>query len=181
MEGFLHQHWEGIQKQYLDSTHSRRSPRRWMRMLVLKTWMVSWDMWDTRNGIVHQNQATRQEQITAALDMEIRDIHAFGRNHLFLPPAATTFFSTNLEDILAQTDYQKKIWTRLGNRYLDNDKRRMAKNREAARMREWLVPGSSKGRRRVRNRTYNRGTLAPRAPGGEGTREPRTEPDESQD
>ena len=172
VEGCLHRQWEEIQSRYLQSIHSRRSPRRWTAQLIYKTWMVSWDMWDARNGVVHGNTNTRGEQLIAALDAEIRDIYNFGRNHNFLTLAARQFFSKNISEILQMSEHQKRVWRRLGDKHLDNDRKRMQRNREAARMREWLVPGSSRGRRRIRNRTYNHGPLEPGAPGGEGTREP---------
>ena len=123
-----------------------------MRLLVVKTWMVSWDMWDARNAQVHDNAETRRQQIGAVLDAEIRDIHDFGSNHHFLPRVARDFFATPLDDIMESTDYQKRIWNRLGNKYLENDTKRMQTNEEAAGLREWLIPGSSAGRQRVRHR-----------------------------
>ena len=116
--------------------------------------MVSWDMWDARNDRIHNNGKTRQKQIEAALDAEIREIHEFGRQNQFLPKIAKHFFETEIEDILKRMDYQKRIWRRLGERYLTNDEKRMARNPQARRLWEWLVPGSSKGRRKVRNRPY---------------------------
>ena len=172
-EGCIHKQWEGIQAKYLEETHSRRSPRRWVIQLIQKTWMVSWDMWDQRNAMVHNHKETRSEQITAALHTEVWEIYDFGRNHRFLPRVAKRFFRQPLEEILEMTDYQKRVWRRRGNKYLDNDRKRMARNRTAAGFREWLIPGSSAGRKRTTNRTYNHGQLEPGAPGGEGTREPR--------
>ena len=172
-EGCLHKDWRGLQTMYLNRIKSRRSARRWIIQLIQKTWMVSWDMWDQRNAMVHNHKATRQEQISAQLHAEIREIHEFGRKHRFLPRVAKQFFRQPIEEILEMTDYQKRIWRRRGNKFLDNDRKRMRRNRTAAGMREWLIPGSSEGRRRTRNRTYNHGPLEPGAPGGEGTREPR--------
>jgi hypothetical protein len=123
-----------------------------MRLLIQKIWMVSWDMWDARNGIVHENPETHQQQIVAALNAEIADIHSFGNRHQFLPQPAQHFFAVPLVDIIAKSDYQKRVWRRLGNRYLENDTKRMQRNRAAATMREWLVPGSTRGRRRIRHR-----------------------------
>ena len=156
-EGLLHCQWEEIQSQYLKSINSRRSPRRWMRLLILKTWMVSWDIWDARNGIVHNHQETRLQQIGAALDRDITDLHNTGRNHRFLPRVAQQFFNTTLENILTKTDYQKRVWCRLANRYLANDQRRMQSNPAAARMREWLMSGSTgRGQLTQQGRTNNR-------------------------
>ena len=164
IEGCLHKHWESIQAQYLEQTQSRRSPRRWMRLLIQKIWMVSWDMWDARNGVVHDNPETQQQQIVAALEAEITDIHNHGTRHQFLPQTAKDFFAVPLEDIIAKSDYQKRVWRRLGNRYLENDDKRMQRNQAAATMREWLVPGSTRGRRRVRHRMQPPDQRAAREP-----------------
>ena len=119
--------------------------------------MVSWDMWDSRNGVVHDNPETHKEQLVAALDAEIKDIHTHGTSHQFLPQVAKDFFATPLDEIIEKSEYQKRVWRRLGNRYLENDDKRMQQNQAAATMREWLVPGSSRGRRRVRHRTPQQG------------------------
>ena len=147
VEGLITPKWQQIQKRHMQLIGSNKSPRRWIKELILKTWMVSWDMWDSRNGIVHKNKDTRREQITAALDEDIRSVHTFARDHRFLTRVAKQFFNTPLDDILADTDYQKRIWKRLGERYLENDRKRMTRNRSAALMREWLEPGAIRRRR----------------------------------
>ena len=83
------------------------------------------------------------------------------------------WLSAQIEEILEKTTYQKRVWTRLGNKYLDNDNKQMRQNGEAARMREWLIPGSTQGRRRVRSRNNQHGALEPGTPGGAGIQEPR--------
>jgi len=147
VEGLVTPKWQQIQKRHMQSTGSRKSPRRWTQELILKIWMVSWDMWDSRNGIVHKNKETRMQQITAALDADIRSMHIFAQDHCFLKRMAKQFFATPLAEILEDTDYQKCIWKKLGERYLENDCKRMTHNRIAALMREWLEPGAAGQRR----------------------------------
>ena len=110
-----------------------------------------------------------KEQIIAALEAEICKIHSFGKQHQFLPRIAKKIFDTPIEEILSKTEYQKRVWQTLGNRYLEHDRRRMAKNKAAVCMREWLIPGSSKGRRKNRIKTQEK--LESRASTG-GTLEP---------
>ena len=43
------------QDKYYKSKKMRRSGRRWTVELIKKLQMVSWDMWDHRNGILHNN------------------------------------------------------------------------------------------------------------------------------
>ena len=136
IEECLHADWEKIQEDYIIQMQSRCSPRQWTKELVMKNWMISWDMWDHCNGIVHGYGKTKTEQIIAALDAEISDIHDFGSQHCFLPRIARRFFKTPLQDILKKTGYQKRVWQTLGNRYLEHDRRRMATNKSAAFMME---------------------------------------------
>ena len=72
--------------------------------------MVSWDMGGARNRIVD----TSQQQIAAALDAEIWDIHTFRQQHQFLPRVAKDIFATPMEEVLPKSDYQKRVWKRLG-------------------------------------------------------------------
>ena len=92
IEGCVHEDWEKIQEDYILQTQSRRSPRQWMKELIFKNWMISWDMWDHCNGMVHGHGQTKKEQIIAALDAEITDIHHFRSQHRFLPRIARRFF-----------------------------------------------------------------------------------------
>ena len=80
-------------------------------------------MWDHRNGLVHGHKETKKDQIIAALDAEIRDIHEFGAIHRFLPRVARKFFKNPLDEVLKKTEYQKRVWKTLGNRYLDHDRK----------------------------------------------------------
>ena len=148
IEGCLHPAWERIQSDYLTHIGSKKNARRWMRELILKTWLVSWDLWDSRNDIVHNDSDTRQIQILAVLHQEIRDIHEFARRHRFLTRVAKKFFATPITDIMEGSEYTKRIWVRIGHRYLENDRKRMKRNHSAAFMREWLIPGSTEGRQR---------------------------------
>jgi len=150
VEGCMHPAWERLQKEYLANIGSKKNARRWMKELIQKTCLVSWDMWDSRNHLVHNDKTTRRNQITAILHQDVQDIHGFARSHRFLPCVAKEFFATPINTILTGSDYNKRIWKRIGERYLDNDRKRMARNPRAALMQEWLIPRSLEGRNRHR-------------------------------
>ena len=152
VEGILHADWEGIQAQHLTVTHSRKNPRRWLKELIQKTWMLSWDMWDSRNGLVHGDTETRQQQIIKVLDAEITDLHDKGNANGFLPRVAKAFFATPLRTLMTQSEHQKRLWRRLGQRYLENDKKRLAQNPEVATLRDWLATGFTNQARAQTNR-----------------------------
>ena len=58
IEGLLAKEWEQAQGAYLTAIESKRNPSRWVTELIKKLWNVAWDMWDSRNGEVHNNKET---------------------------------------------------------------------------------------------------------------------------
>jgi hypothetical protein len=55
-EGFLVQEWRNAQDQFLARTQSRRSSKRWVSALVQKMWQIAWDLWEHRNGYLHEQE-----------------------------------------------------------------------------------------------------------------------------
>ena len=156
-EGFLVQQWQQVQGRYLLETQSKRCPSRWTRELIKKLWMVSWDMWDSRNGEIHKNQQTRQEIIIAQLDKEIQDAHDAGTTNTFLPRLERMFFQVDKAEVLKKTEYQKRTWLHMAKRYVERDRQRIVRNNGVRMMRDWLRPGSTaeivRRAQQIRNRT----------------------------
>jgi len=53
MDGWLGLEWCAQQEAYWNLWKCRKSSRRWAMELIKKFWNISWDMWDHRNGILH--------------------------------------------------------------------------------------------------------------------------------
>ena len=166
VEGFLVKEWEHMQRQHLDETKSKRHPGRWVRELIKKVWMVSWDMWESRNEEVHKVTTTRKAQIIAQLDKDIRDQHSLGRTNNFLPRVERRFFQQPVLELLRQTEYQKRTWLHIAGRFIDRDRQRVARSRSIQIMREYFDPGSTVGIVRHRQRIINRHDTNPRTPSG---------------
>jgi hypothetical protein len=67
-EGCLACDWAAIQHKYYVWIGSRRSGRRWVSMLIRKLWDTAWDLWEHRNGIVHEravNSVSIRQTLTA--------------------------------------------------------------------------------------------------------------------
>ena len=111
--------------------------------MIKKLWNISWDMWDHRNGWVHREAETRQEQIVAQLNQDIEELHQIGNNNRFLPEIERRFFSNNLERIKEKTEYGKRIWIHMAKRFIVMDKLRVATSQETRRLREYMQPGST--------------------------------------
>ena len=166
VEGLLTHGWERIQNEYIQSRESKRNAGRWVRELIKKLWNVSWDMWDSRNGEVHKNKATRKEQIIAQLNKEIMEAHTAGQINTFLPRMEKVFFRKELTEILRGTEYQKRTWLYIARRYNERDRQRVARDRSVLLMREWLEPGSTGNLNKIRTRVTNRSVSDLRTPEG---------------
>jgi hypothetical protein len=60
-EGWAVKSWAILQQQYYGVIHSRRTGQRWLVAILQKLWNTAWDMWEHRNGILHdkENQVTQ--------------------------------------------------------------------------------------------------------------------------
>jgi hypothetical protein len=56
LEGFLVLTWQDTQRIYFSHIGSARSPKRWTIALIQKLWEVAWNMWEHRNGILHDKE-----------------------------------------------------------------------------------------------------------------------------
>ena len=155
-EGLLTRHWGDLQKQYLLDTKRKQDPARWVQELIKRMWMLCRAVWDTRNERVHRHAETKKAMLTAQLDADITMAHQVGSTNVFLPHLERRFFQCELDEVLKQTDYQKRTWLHIANRYITRDRQRVAQNRSTQIMREFFQPGSTadivRNRRRILNR-----------------------------
>ena len=134
--------------------------------MIKKLWNVAWDMWDSRNGEVHNNTETQKAQIIKQLDETIKENHKIGQGNCFLPQIEREFFREALDVILDKTEYQKRTWLLIAKRYIKRDRQRVARDRSARIMREWIEPGSTGNIGRQRRQIINLSESALRAPEG---------------
>ena len=109
-EGFISTMWEPLQERHINATGSKIHAGRWTKELIKKIWMVSWDMWEHRNGWIHNEAAVRKEQIIAHLDDEIKELHEIGAANRFLVRLEKKFFQRDIEPVLEATEYRKRTW-----------------------------------------------------------------------
>jgi len=123
-------------------------------------------MWSSRNDEVHNNDTTRKEVIIAHLHEEVRENHGWGRTNAFLPRTEREFFSTPIETIIRQTEYQKRTWLHIAKRFIERDRQRVARSQSIRLMREWVQPGVTAHITRHRRRIINQNENSFRAPTG---------------
>jgi hypothetical protein len=105
LEGLPTKSWQEAQKIYFLRIGSLRSPKRWVISLIQKLWEVAWDMWEHRNGILHDKE---QSIILQNLHTDIRE--EFARGSDGLAQEVKTLFIKGCEAVLAKPVEVKMQW-----------------------------------------------------------------------
>lgn len=93
-EGWLVKDWSILQQRYYSITRSRRTGRRWTIAILKKLWDTAWDLWEHRNGILHdkENLITRSMIINlnarvsrVYTELSSRALRHYDRHLVYLP------------------------------------------------------------------------------------------------
>ncbi len=108
-EGWLVQEWTRAQQAYYNSIKSLRTGELWAVALIKKQWDTAWDLWEHRNGILHEEQ----NKVVAL------EIHRINRNileafitlsSLPLPVHDRHIISIKLPKLLKKDRVFKECW-----------------------------------------------------------------------
>jgi hypothetical protein len=106
--GFITTQWEGIQRQHIKDIDSTKSPILWISKFQKRIWLIPWELWQYRNGFLHNDGATIHfletntinQQITAEYDLGIGQLPQ-NYSHLFQKPVA---------QLMQQPIFTRKGW-----------------------------------------------------------------------
>lgn len=105
LEGCLTWEWQAQQQRYYQTLKSRKTGRRWSTLIIRKLWEVAWDMWEHRNGILHQKDNAVKHQVT---DLELRRLFAVGPRKVLRRDRR--LFEKPLEEWLASDPFVRRQW-----------------------------------------------------------------------
>ncbi len=71
LEGCVLQAWAAKQQEYYDWLQRRNTGKRWVTTLIKKLWEISWNMWEQRNGELHDPASPASLREHARLDVRI--------------------------------------------------------------------------------------------------------------
>jgi hypothetical protein len=74
-EGWMNVAWEEAQQNYCSLLKSRHNSKMWAISLIKKLWIVAWDLWEHRNGILHQKDSLIDREEGARLDQKIQQAY----------------------------------------------------------------------------------------------------------
>jgi hypothetical protein len=72
-EGWISQDWTKAQQAYYLTIKSLRNGKRWTISLIKKLWDIAWDLWEHRNGILHDSVNMVSTAELRALDKKVKD------------------------------------------------------------------------------------------------------------
>jgi len=76
LEGWITYEWEFLQSSHYALIGSRKSRRCWLIQVVKKLWLVSWDVWEHWNGILHDSDNTQLQSQTQKANEKIRQLYS---------------------------------------------------------------------------------------------------------
>ncbi len=106
--------WIAYEREFLQSSHyaligSRKSGRRWLIQVIKKLWLVSWDMWEHRNGVLHNSDNTQLQSQTQIANEKIRQLYSSAIQSL--PPSLDRYLTAlPMQEILTKTLTYKQTW-----------------------------------------------------------------------
>lgn len=108
IDGFQAIHWRTAHQLYLDQSQSQKSSMKWKSIVQRKIWQIAWEMWEHRNSVLHNNDASTHRIDAEELTSEIRDEHQ--RGSVGLSFRHRYLFSYSLQRMLQLSVEDKKQW-----------------------------------------------------------------------
>jgi hypothetical protein len=106
-EGMLLRDWYDAIRDHFQTIHSKKSPRRWISALIRKMWQIAWDLWEHRNGFLHDKDTTI---ISIQTDAKIVQEFNIGAQHL--DHATKALFRVGVQAVLSKPLDVKQQWLR---------------------------------------------------------------------
>jgi hypothetical protein len=141
-EGWIPVAWVEAQQAYYSLISSFRTGKRWVTLLITKLWDIAWDLWEHRNGVLHQQDNIITEGMIHIINRQVRSLY-FHAAQFSLLPADTPLIRRSLQEILSKDYTFKKTWVSHVKQALSVGKQEVweaRKNREEAlsRMRQCM-------------------------------------------
>jgi hypothetical protein len=104
-EGRLHHQWRQEMTKHYSNIGERKTGKRWISSLIKKLWEIAWDLWEHRNGVMHDKINGYANQ---SLTEKIKELW----RHLLLKatPSIKHMLKEGEESILGKSLQQKQQW-----------------------------------------------------------------------
>ncbi len=108
-EGWISIKWTEAQQRYYNLIKSYRMVKRWTTALIKKLWEIAWDLWEHRNGILHETDNVVTSASLCRLDRKVTDTYGKLTNAL-LPANDRHLLSVSLSRLFQKDFGYKETW-----------------------------------------------------------------------
>ena len=106
-EGCWHPEWALRQQHYYRVIGSWQTGKRWLTRIILKLWLTAWDLWEQRNGLLHDKTSRLKDE---KLNADIR--REFSLGFQGFPRSAIPQTQISAQQLLTFRTGQKHMWLR---------------------------------------------------------------------
>jgi hypothetical protein len=106
-EGFLVNEWRTAQDRFYSRIRSRKSSKRWLSALIRKMWQIAWDLWEHRNGYLHDC-----ENSIISIEVNQNIVSQFDLGHRQLDRSTRALFNPGCPAILRKPLDIRIAWLR---------------------------------------------------------------------
>jgi hypothetical protein len=109
LEGWLSKAWVLRQQQYFEKSRTHRSGKRWAVALIRKLWLVTWDLWEHHNGVLHEQENALARERSSKTNSKVCDLfqELMGRHIL---PRDRHLLRLSLSELLKKDQEYKEVW-----------------------------------------------------------------------
>jgi hypothetical protein len=137
-EGMILKDWQQVMNRQLTRVRSRKSSKRWVVALIRKMWQVAWDLWEHRNGYLHDRE---ESFLSTQTNNGIK--HQFELGCRNLDKATQVLFHGGLQTTIQKPLEVRQQWLKRVQVARDRSELQSAYTAERRLMAQWLNPNTS--------------------------------------
>jgi hypothetical protein len=113
--------WAEHQHRYYTLLRSGRTGRRWVCAIITKLWNIAWDMWEHRNGVLHETENLVTRAIQTQLNAKVTRVYLNLSSRL-LRHTDRHLLSLTLHDLMRKDNNYKATWLSVAEPVLREDR-----------------------------------------------------------
>jgi hypothetical protein len=109
LEGWLVPEWGSLQQRFYTRIGSKQTGKRWLIAVIRKLWDTTWDLWDHRNQVLHEQELHLTQAMSRGLHRLVIETYTASRVRI-LPRKDAYLVKFPLVDLLKKEDEVKQAW-----------------------------------------------------------------------
>jgi hypothetical protein len=108
-KGWTAEEWAVIQQEYYKLIGSRKTWKRYLVEIIKKLWLITWDMWEHRNSILHNTENVHSQTQEAYLNKKMCKLYSPAMRYLAHSPD-NYLLGIPISNLIRKSYAYKKNW-----------------------------------------------------------------------